>query len=70
MIPLPPTRPGTVYAETVERRLPPVSVIDFARAVPLPDSRPGTVLSFYDRHPLMATVEVSREAKDVWMDFG
>jgi hypothetical protein len=59
MVPLPLTRPGTIYTEPVERQLPAVSVIDFARAVPLPDSRPGTVLSFDDRYPLKATVEVS-----------
>lgn len=43
----------------MQRQLPAVSVIDFARAIPLPDSRPGTVLSFDDRYPLKATVEVS-----------
>lgn len=70
-IPLPPTRPGTIYDTSAYKRLsvgkdlPLINVIDFAQRHPLPESRPTTIFSQAPvdkgaRRHLAATVEVSR----------
>jgi hypothetical protein len=63
-IPLPETRPGTMYGTEINHpqhhhQRHSINAIDFAQRHPLPESRPTTIMERQSNGPLAATVEVS-----------